>query len=191
MNEVPRDKYEILDVIFTFFHAICMILTAFFILSNLIVSLIYTTIIVLFVLVVLLLWRSQNPLKIYLVRALSFNNLFFTLIALITFYSLLSPVNNFPIGYDLLLIPSVVYLLISLKFTSFAPRRDKKAGAMLAYTGRSKAAQNLFFADNPEERRKREEFIATQKKEYKFKRIIALIIVLTLSSFTALTLGFY
>ena len=190
MNDVSRDKYEILDLVFTFFHSLCMILTAFFLLSNLIVSLLYTIIVVLFVLVVLFMWKSQNQFTVYLIRALSFNNLFFSLIALIIFYSLLSPFNYFPVGYDLLLFPSIIYLIFSLKFPTLSPRRDKRAGAMLAYTGRTKAARNLFFQDNPEERRRREELIAKQKKEYKFKRIIALILVLTLSSFTALAFGF-
>jgi len=42
-----------------------------------------------------------------------------------------------------------------------------------------------------EERIKREELIAKQKKVYRYKLIIALTIALTLSSFAALIFGFY
>lgn len=191
MNEVQRDKYDILDLIFTFLISLCMIVSAIVLLGNFIVSLIYIVIVIFLTLVVFSFWRAQNPFNIYLIRAFSFNNFLFTLVGLIVFYSLTPPITNSSIGYEALLFPSVVYLLISLKFSPLYTRRDKRAGAMLAYTGRSKAARNLFFADNPEERKKREELIAKQKKEYNYKIIIVLIVVLTLSSFTALTFGFY
>lgn len=168
-----------------------MILTSIFILSNFIVTLIYIIIVSLIAFAILFFWRSQNPFNVYLVRAFTFNNLFFTIVALMIFYSLLSRVTPVPIGYNILLLPSVGYLLFSLKSPSLSTRRDKKAGARLAYIGRFKAAKNLFFSETLEERKKREELIVKLKKEHNFKFIVALIVVLTLSSFTALTLGFY
>jgi len=61
---------------------------------------------------------------------------------------------------------------------------------MLAYTGRTKAARRLFIRDNPEERRKREDLITKQMKVYRYKLVLTLGIVLTLSSITALIFGF-
>jgi len=93
-------------------------------------------------------------------------------------------------GYALLLIPSVIYLIISYKFSAVTTLSDKREGAMLAYAGKTKASQQRLFRDNPEERIKREELIAKQKEVYRYKIIIALTIVLTLSSFAALIFGF-
>ena len=191
MNDLPRGKYEILDLIFTFFNALCMVLSAILLLNNLIVAIIYVSIIVLIAFVVLFLWISRNPFNIYLVRAFAFNNLFFTFIALMIFYSLLSPITTAPVGYALLLLPSIFYLIFSFKYSAITLTKDKRAGLMLAYAGRSKAARRLFIKDNPEEGIKREELIAKQKKVYRYKIIIALVIVLTLSSFYALSSGFY
>jgi len=190
MNDLPRDKYEILDIIFTFLHTLCMSLIAIFLLSNLIVSLIFVSIVVLLAFVVLFFWKSRNPFNIYLIRAFAFNNLFFTFIALMIYYSLLSAIIAHPMGYALLLIPSVIYLIISYKFSAVTTLSDKREGAMLAYAGKTKASQQRLFRDNPEERIKREELIAKQKEVYRYKIIIALTIVLTLSSFAALVFGF-
>ena len=93
-------------------------------------------------------------------------------------------------GYALLLIPSVFYLIKSYKFSAVTTLSDKKEGAMLAYAGKTKASQQRLFRDNMEDRIKREELIAKQKKVYKYKLIIALAIILTLSSFAALIFGF-
>jgi len=190
MNDLPRDKYEILDIIFTFLHTLCMSLTAIFLLYNLIVSLIFVSVIVLLAFVVLFLWKSRNPFNIYLVRAFAFNNLFFTIIALMFYYSLLSAITTSPVGYALLLLPSVFYLISSYKFSAVTTPSDKKEGAMLAYAGRTKASRRRLFRDNMEDRLKREELIAKQKEVYRYKLIIALTIALTLSSFTALIFGF-
>jgi len=192
MNDLPRDKYDILDLIFTILHTLCMFLTAIFLLHNLIVSLIFVIIVVLFAFVVLFFWISRNPFNIYLIRAFAINNLFFTFIALLLFSSRISAtLIEYQLGYPLLLLPSVLYLIIMLKFSAFSLRRDKRAGLMLAYTGRSEAARNLLIRGNMEEKIKRKELIAKQKKEYNQKIIIALTIALTLSSFAALIFGFY
>ena len=191
MNDTPRNKYEILDLIFTFLIALCMSLTSILILSNLIVSIIFAIMVVLFALVVLNLWRSRNPFNIYLVRAFAFNNFIFTFITLLIFFSTYNPIlTDYP-GYILLLIPSGIYLLISYKFSAVTTLSDKKEGAMLAMAGRTKASELRLFRDNKEERIKREELIAKQKEEYKYKLIIGLAITLTLSSFAALSFGFY
>ena len=191
MNEIPRNKYEILDIIFTLLIALCMALTSIFILSNLIVSIIFAIMVVLFALVVLYLWRSRNPFYIYLVRAFAFNNFIFTFITLLIFFSTYNPIlTDYP-GYILLLIPSGIYLLISYKFSAVTTLSDKREGAMLAMAGRTKASELRLFRDNKEERIKREEIIAKQKEEYKYKLIIGLAIALTLSSFAALIFGFY
>lgn len=151
MSDEPRDKYEILDLIFTLFHSICMSLAAIFLLSNLIVSLILVFVVVFFTLSLLYFWRAQNPFNIYLIRALAINNLFFTFIALIYYYSLLSVITPSPVVYVLLLFPSGLYLLISFKFSSIPMTRDKKAGLMLAYSGNTKAARRIFIRENPVE----------------------------------------
>ena len=191
MNDTPRNKYEILDLIFTFLIALCMSLTSILILSNLIVSIIFAIMVVLFALVVLNLWRSRNPFNIYLVRAFAFINFIFTFITLLIFFSTYNPIlTDYP-GYILLLIPSGIYLLISYKFSAVTTLSDKKEGAMLAMAGRTKASELRLFRDNKEERIKREELIAKQKEEYKYKLIIGLAITLTLSSFAALSFGFY
>ena len=191
MNDLPRDKYEILDIIFTFLHTLCIFLTAILILSNLIVSLIFIAMVVIIAFVVLFLWISRNPFNIYLIRAFAFNNFFFTFIALMLFYSRpLTTLTVFPLGYVIFLFPSVIYLLISYKFSAVTTISDKKEGAMLAYAGRTNASLLRLFRDHMEDRTKREELIAKWKKEYKQKLIIALIIALTLSSIAALIFGY-
>ena len=192
MTDLPRNKYEILDMIFTFFIALCMVLSAIFILSNLIVSLIFVVVVVLFAFWVLFLWISRNPFNIYLVRTFAFNNFIFTFIAIVLLYSRLSPtLTENPVRYALFLLPSGIYLLISYKWSAVINPLYKRPGAMLAMAGRHKAARNLFISDNKEERLKREELIAKQKKEYRYKLLIALAITLTLSSLLALIFGFY
>ncbi|MCK4381867.1 MAG: hypothetical protein KAW66_01105 [Candidatus Lokiarchaeota archaeon] len=191
MNDLPRDKYEVLDIIFTILIALCMSLTAILILSNLIVSIIFVVVVALFVFVVLFLWKSRNPFNINLIRAFAFNNFIFTFITLIIFFSKFSPtITGYP-GYIILLIPSGIYLLISYKFSTVTTLGLKRASARLAYVGRTEASQRSLFRENMEERIKREELIAKQKKIYKYKLIIALCIALTLSSFAALIFGFY
>ena len=146
--------------------------------------------VVLFALVVLNLWRSRNPFNIYLVRTFAFNNFIFTFITLLIFFSTYAPtLTDYP-GYILFLLPSGIYLLISYKFSAVTTLSDKKEGAMLAMAGRTKASELRLFRDNKEERIKREELIAKQKEEYKYKLIIGLAITLTLSSFAALSFGF-
>ena len=192
MNDSPRDKYEILDLFFSVLTTLCIISTAVFLLSNLIVSVIYIVIVVFFAFLSLNFWRCRNPFNVYLVRAFALNNFLFTFIALIVSYSISSSSTpEFPYGYVLLLVPSVFYLIISFKFSAISFPPDKKTGAMLAYTGRSKAAQQRFFKDDPEERIQREQLIVKQKKEHRYNLIIILIVALTLGSFVALGLGFY
>jgi len=168
-----------------------MSLAAIFLLSNVIVISIFVVTVVVFACVAFYLWKSRNPFNIYLVRAFAFNNLFFTFIALLIFFSILSAITTYPMGYALLLIPSVFYLIISYKFSAVTTPSDKREGAMLAYAGKSIASQQRLFRDNMEDRIKREEVIAKQKTEYKYKIIIVLTILITLSSFAALAFGFY
>jgi len=166
-----------------------MSLAAIFLLSNVIVIMIFIIVVVVFACFVFFLWKSRNPFNVYLVRAFAFNNLFFTIIALMFYYSLLSAITPHPMGYALLLIPSVFYLIKSYKFSAVTTLSDKKEGAMLAYAGKSKASQQRLFRDNLEDRKKREEVIAQQKREYRYNIIIVLTIALTLSSFAALIFG--
>ena len=192
MTDLPRNKYEILDIIFTFLNVLCMFLTAILILSNIIVSLIYVTIVVLIASVVLFYWVSRNPFNIYLIRAIAYNNFIFTLIALILFYSkFFTTLTEYQVGYALLLLPSGIYLIISYKWSAVINPLYKRPGAMLAYAGRTEAAMNLLVSENKEERMKREEIIAKQKKVYRYKFIIALSIMLSFSSLIALVFGFY
>ena len=190
MNDLPRDKYEILDLIFTFLIALCMVFTAIFLLNNLIVSLIYVIVVVLFAFVAIILWNSRNPFNIYLVRAFAFNNFIVTFITLIIFFTNFSPTSTDLPGYILLLIPSVIYLIISLKFSAFSSILSRRAGVMLAYAGKTRAARRIFFGDNPEEIIKRKQLLTEQKEKYRYKIIIVLVTALTLSSFAALIFGF-
>ena len=191
MNDVQRNKYEILDLIFAFLIAICMLLTNLFLLSNLIVSAVYAILIVLFALVILFFWMGRNPFNIYLIRTLAFSNFIFTFISLIIFFVSFTPASiGENIGYIILLFPSGIYLLISFKFSSVTTPSDKKEGAVLALTGFRKASRRRLFRDDPEERIKQEELIAKQKKAYKYNLIIGLCITIILSSLPALILGF-
>jgi hypothetical protein len=89
-----------------------------------------------------------------------------------------------------LLIPAGIYLIISVKFSAFSLLSKKGVGT-LVYTGRLKAAMRLLIRDNPEEGKKREELISSQKKKYKYNLIIALSIVFTLNSLVTIFFGFY
>ena len=191
MNDLPRDKYEILDIIFTFLIAVCTVLTAIFLLHNLMVSLIYVIVVVLFTFVVLYLWITRNPFNLYLIRAFAFNNFIVTFITLAIFFTNFTPTSPDLPGYILLLIPSVIYFIISLKFSTISSILSRRAGVMLAYAGRTRASRRIFFGDHPEEIMKRKQLIAKQKEVYRYNLIIALIIALTLSSFAALIFGFY
>ena len=191
MNDAPKAKNRILDLIFTLFNSLCMVLTAFLVLSNLLVSLTFVSSVVFITFVFIFFWISRNPFSIYLVRAFAINNLFFTFIALMVFYSLLSPISTSQLGYVLLLLPSIFYLASSIKFSAFSTTKDKRTGAALAYMGSPKAAEKYLFRDNLEDKKRRKETISKLKKEYPYKIIIALAIILTLSSFYALNIGFY
>jgi len=191
MNDLQRDKYEILDIIFTFLIALCMVLTAIFLLKNLIVSLIYVIVVVLFAFVVIFLWKSRNPFNVYLVRAFAFNNFIVTFITLIIFFTNFTPTSTYYPVYPALLIPSGIYFLISFKYSTFSTVFHKGASAGLAYVGMTKASERILFGENREEIMKREALIAKQRKEYRYKIIIILIVALTLSSFAALIFGFY
>ena len=153
---------------------------------------IFVFVVVFFTLGVLYFWRARNPFVIYLIRALAFNNLFFTFAVLIFYFSSLSFLTTYPVGYVLLLFPSTIYLLISFKFKSstIARANDRRVGIMLAsMSTKAAAARRMFIGENPEEVQKREEFLAKQKEEYKYRIIIGLAIALTLSSLTALIFG--
>jgi len=191
MSNTPKAKNRILDLIITLFNSLCMVLIAFLVLSNLTVSLIFISSVVLITFVFLFFWISRNPFNIYLVRAFAINNVFFTFIALMVFYSLLSPISTSQYGYILLLLPSIFYLASSIKFSAFSTTKDKRTGAALAFMGRPKAAEKYLFRDNLEDKKRREETISKLKKEHPYKIIIAIAIVLTLSSFFALNIGFY
>ena len=190
MDDISRDKYEFLDLIFTFLNTLCMILTAFFLLNNLTIALIYGIAIVIFAFVVLYLWIGRNPFNIYLIRAFAFNNLVFTFISLILFFSNFAhTLTEYP-GYILFLFPSGIYLLISYKFSAVTLPYDKKTGAMLAYTGRTEASRLQFFRDNMEERKNREDLVAKQKKVHRYKLLVVLSISLSLINLLALIFGY-
>ena len=191
MNDVPKDKYRILDFIFTIFNSLCMVLTAILVLYNLMVSITFIISVILITCAFLIFWTSRNPFIIYLVRTFAYNNLFFTFFALIYFYSVIIPVSTHQIAFVLLLLPSILYLTISFKFTSITTLKDKSTGTTLVAMGRTKAAERYLFKDKLEDKKNRKERIAELKTVYPYKIIIALAIVLTLSSFYALNLGFY
>ncbi len=190
MDDISRDEYEIIDLIFTFLNTLCMVLTAFFLLNNLIISLIYSIAVVMFAFVVIYMWVARNPFNIYLIRAFAFNNFIFSFISLIFFFSNFAHALTENLGYVVFLFPSGFYLLISYKFSAVTLPYDKKTGAMLAYTGRTEASRLQLFRDNMEERKNREELVAKQKKVFKYNLIIVLTISLTLISLLTLIFGF-
>jgi hypothetical protein len=168
MSDLPRSKYEILDPIIAFLNALCMCLAAIFLLTNITVISIFILVVALVAFLFLFLWITRNPLSFYLVRAFIFNNLFFTSIALLFYFSLLSIITYHPLGYVLFLLPSALYLKFSHKSSAvFIPRENK------------------------EEKIQREKLNRELKKEYRYKITIGLAIILTLSSFVALIYGFY
>ena len=191
MTENPKNKYRYFDLIFTLINAISIVLIAIFILDNLIVSMIFVAIVVLIATVFLIYWNTRNPFNIYLVRSFAFNNLFFTFVALLIYYSLVSPVPQFQLGFFFLLFPPIFYLVFSFRFSYISMVMDKRTGAALAVTGRTKAAQRYFFKDTLENKMHRREEIAKLKKANPHKNIIVLAIVLAINSLIALSLGFF
>ncbi|MFX1307230.1 MAG: hypothetical protein ACFFDG_10485 [Promethearchaeota archaeon] len=189
MNEIPRRKYELLDISFTIFFAVCMVLTAIFLLHYLIVSIIFIVIIFLFTIEVLILWKARNPFNTYLVRTFAVNNFIFTFITLMIFYLKFYTTLTASVGYVVLLFPSGIYLLLSFRFSAITTLSDKREGAMLAYAGRTKAARARLHRYNPEEERKRTELITKQKEQYNFKLIIRLAVIFSLSSILTLIFG--
>lgn len=189
MNDLSRRKFEFLNLLFTIFFAVCMVLASIFLLYNLIVSIIFICVIILFTFEVIILWKSRNPFNIYLVRTFAANNFIFILITLIVFYLKFYLTTTANVGYVILLFPSGIYLLLSFKFSAITTPSDKKEGAMLAYAGKTEASRLRLFRYDPEEERKREELMAKQKEEYRFKLIVGLGIIFTLSTIIALIFG--
>jgi len=101
------------------------------------------------------------------------------------------PSTNGSIIIILLLFPSVIYLIITTKFSALSIRKYKKTGTALAFMGRIKNLELALFGDKLEDRMKREEAMAKIKKVYRIKIVIILCIVFTSSSFIALIIGFY
>ena len=190
MNDVPKDKYRFLDLIITLINALSMVLIAIFILSNVITSLIFVVIVVLITLMFVFYWTTRNPFKMYLLRAFAFNNLFFIFMALLVYYSLVSPVPTSRLGFSLLLLPPIFYLIFSFRFSYISKVMDKRTGTSLAMMGRTKAAERYFIKDSLEIKKQRKEAITKLKEAYPYKILIVLPIVLTLNSFYALSYGF-
>lgn len=190
MSDISRGKYEILDLIFTIIISLCLVSTSIFLLPNLLGSLINIVVVIIFTVIVLNFWKSRNPFYVYLVRAFALNNIIVTFIAFLILSSTFNPMSAEYPGLISLLFPAGIYLLISVKFSAL-PLFSKKGVGRLAYTGSITTATHLLVRDNLEERKRREELIASQKKKYKFNLIIALTIIFILYSFIAIFFGFY
>lgn len=193
MNKFPRDKYEIIDLIFTFLFAISFALTALLLLDNLIVSIIYIILVGLFSLVTIFLWFVQNPFNMYLVRTFAFTNFLFTFIVIIAY--VLPPIEDvvnpsISIIMILLLVPSIFYLAISTRFVATSTLKYKRTGAALAFMGRIKNVEQALYGDTVENKIRREEAMAKIKKAYSQKIVIVLCIVFALCSISALIFGF-
>ena len=192
MSDLPRDKYEILDFIFTFLFAISMVLTALFLLNNLIVSSIFIIVIVLFSLIYTFSWIARNPFNMYLVRTFGLTNFLITFISLILFsYRLSDTLPRYFSGLIFLLFPSGIYLVIAIIFSSISLPLDKRTGARLVFYGKIKNVEIGLFGESLEDRKRRNEAIAQLKIVYRYKIIIVLSIVFILSSFAALIIGSY
>lgn len=195
MNDSPRDKHGIFEIIVTFLFTACIALTAIFFIRNQIVSLIFLVVVLLFGSVVILFWKARNPFSFYLETTFALNNLLVTLVALVMFYSTVpsSPTLPFYNVYPLLLLPSGFYLVIAyIVSPDYVTLRSgqKRAGLVLNFVGSTKAARRLLIGDDVEKRRKLDEFVTKNKKEYRYNAIISLCITFTLCSFGALIFGF-
>ena len=197
MNKVPRDKFEVIDLIFMFLFAISFALTALVLFDNLIISIIYFIIVVLFSVVTLFLWIIRNPFNMYLVRTFAFTNFLFTFISLIVYASRPSePPTEYPSNYGSIfiifcLVPSIIYLAITTRFVATSTLKYKRTGAALAFMGRIKNVEQALYGDKVEDKIRREEAMAKIKKAYNQKIVIVLCIVFALCSITALIFGFY
>jgi hypothetical protein len=196
MNKVPRDKFEVIDLIFMFLFAISFASTALVLFDNLIISIIYTIIVVIFSVVTIFLWIIRNPFNMYLVRTFAFSNFLFTLISLMVYASR----PELPIEYQskygpiliiFCLVPSIIYLAITTRFVATSTLKYKRAGAALAFMGRIKNVEQALYGDTVEDKIRREDAMAKIKKVYNQKIVIVLCIVFVLCSITALIFGFY
>jgi hypothetical protein len=190
MNDHPRDNYEILDLIFTFLFAVSMVVTAIFLSYNLIISLIFIVVIILFSFVTIYFWITRNPFNLYLVRAFAFTNFLVNFIALIILSRPSDTQKTFQFGLVILLFsPSVIYLLLAILFSSISLPLDKKAGAALAYYGKIKNVDIALAGESLEDKKRRKEAVAQLKTVYRYKLIIILSVLFPLISVTALIIG--
>ena len=193
MNDVPRKKSELLDLIFTILFTISMVLTSFFLGFNLIITGISVVIFFLFSVRVILYWIARNPFNTLLIRSFAYTNFLFSIVALITLTR--PPFSDtpdyFPFGIVFLLfLPSGIYTLLAIFSHRSSTPLDKLAGAELAFYGKIKNIDIALFGDSLEVEKKRKEAINQLKTVYRYKLIIVLSILFPLISFIVLIIGF-
>lgn len=185
INNQKRNKYDIIDVIFVLLQPICMILSAIFLLNSLLAQVINIIIIIAFTVTTLYFWILRNPFYSYLAKAIGGSNFLFLFIKLPLFYHNLIVTQHYPLSkygfLSLLILPSIIYFLITIRFSSLVLPGYRNVGARLAYLGYTKAAEDYIFRDNLEQRKKREDFIKSMKVKYNQKLVILLTCVFTLS----------
>jgi len=182
-----RNKYDILDIVFVFLQLISMSLSAIFLLDSLLVLVLNIAIIIAFTISTFYFWFLRNPFYSYLGKAISASNFLFLFIKLpLFYYNLITKQIYIPSIYwflPLLFLPSVIYFIISFRFSSMLLPGYRNVGAMLAYAGYTKAAENYIFRDNLEQRKRQEDFIKSIKEKHKQNLIILLACIFTLSYF--------
>lgn len=162
-----------------------MTLSAIFLLDLLLVLVINIIIIIAFTISIFYFWFQRNPFYSYLAKAIGGSNFLFLIIKLPLFYhNLIVTQHYIPSKYgflSLLILPSVIYFLITIRFSSLLLPGYRNVGARLAYLGYTKAAEEYIFRDNLEQRKKRKDFIKSMKVKYNQKLVILLTCVFTLS----------
>lgn len=191
MSEHPRDKFEILDLVFLLLFGLCLILSAIILLPNFVVSSLIIVAFVLFLFVTTYYWKIRNPFSMYLIRSFGFTNFLFTFISFILFsYRVTVTLPRYFSGLILLLVPSGVYLMLAILFYRSSNPLDKNAGAALAFYGKIKNIDIALMGDSFEDKKRIKKAISQLKTVYRYKLIIVLTVLFPLISFIALIFGF-
>ena len=191
MSEHPRDKFEILDLVFLLLFGLCLILSAIILLPNFVVSSLIIVAFVLFLFVTTYYWKIRNPFSMYLIRSFGFTNFLFTFISFILFsYRVTVTLPRYFSGLILLLVPSGVYLMLAILFYRSSNPLDKNAGAALAFYGKIKNIDITLMGDSFEDKKRIKKAISQLKTVYRYKLIIVLTVLFPLISFIALIFGF-
>ena len=192
MNDLPRKKSEILDLIFAFLFTTSMMLTALFLGYNLIGSVISVITTILFSFLVIFYWIARNPFHAYLIKSYAYTNFLFSIVALInlTRPSFSENPNYFPFGIVFLLfLPSAIYVILTIFSYRSPSALGKLTGAELAFYGKIKNVEVALLGNSLKVEKNRKETISQLKTVYRYKLILVLSVLFPLISFIALIIG--